>query len=145
MKRASPESTTSCPESFTGSSPGKTPRNSRHLSRRKPSGPRSRPGTGKFRPGRVSRRSRMTTTTTRRRRRRLTPKRRASREFDLLGRGGSSSGSTSDNGSRGPGFDSHWELGFFSLFSFSFSSVNQWSVLNQFPWGGATLLILKKF
>ena len=61
--------------------------------------------------------------------------------FDM-GRGGSSSGSTTENGSRSPGFDSHWELGFFSLFSFSFSSVNQWSVLNQFPKGGPSLLIL---
>ena len=63
----------------------------------------------------------------------------------LLGRGGSSSGSTSDYGLRGPGFNSHWELGFFSrLFLFSFSSVNQWCVLNQVPRGGATLLLLPK-
>ena len=33
----------------------------------------------------------------------------------LRGRGGSSSGNTSDCESRGPGFDSRWELGFFSL------------------------------
>ena len=34
-----------------------------------------------------------------------------------------------DNASRGPRFDSYWVLGFFS-FLFSFSSVNQWCVLN---------------
>ena len=34
------------------------------------------------------------------------------------GCGGSSSGSTSAYWSRGPEFDSHWELGFFHLFSF---------------------------
>ena len=39
------------------------------------------------------------------------------------GRGGSLSDSTSDYGSSGPGFDSNWELGFFScLFLFSFFS-----------------------
>ena len=35
-----------------------------------------------------------------------------------MGCGGSSSGSTSDYESGGPKFDSHWELGFFVLFSF---------------------------
>ena len=37
------------------------------------------------------------------------------------GRGGSSSGSISDQGSRGPEFDSRWELGFFLLFPISIS------------------------
>ena len=67
----------------------------------------------------------------------------------MYGRGGSSSGSTSDNGLRGPGFDSHWELGFFSLllsfFLFSFSTVMQRCVLRQVPRGGATLLFLLRF
>ena len=40
-------------------------------------------------------------------------------------RGGSSSGSTSDYGSRGSEFDSHWELGFFSLL---FSSLSYLSI-----------------
>ena len=57
--------------------------------------------------------------------------------FSSWGRGGSSSGSTSDYGSRGPRFDSCWELAFF-LFS---SQSYQKCVLNQVPWGGATLLI----
>ena len=52
------------------------------------------------------------------------------------GRGGSSSGSTSDYVSRGPGFDSRWELGFF-LYSLSYQKC----VLNQVFRGGATLLI----
>ena len=56
-----------------------------------------------------------------------------------MGRGGSSSGSTSDYGLRGPEFDSHWELDFF-LFSY-LSYLNQWCVLNQVPRGGATQLI----
>ena len=60
-----------------------------------------------------------------------------------FGHGGSSSGSTSDYRSRGRGFDSCWELGFFSLFCFS--SFNQLRILNQVPSGGATLLILQKF
>ena len=47
----------------------------------------------------------------------------------------SSSGSSSDYGSRGPKFDSHWEVDFF-LFSFIF--LNQWCMLNQVPRGGTT-------
>ena len=66
-------------------------------------------------------------------------------QLESKGRGGSSSGSASDYGSRGPGFDSrcHWELGFFLslLFLFSFLSFNQWCILDQVPRGGATLLI----
>ena len=52
-----------------------------------------------------------------------------------LGRGGRSSGSTSDYGSRGPGIDSRWESGFFSSQSY------QMFVLNQVPGAGATFLI----
>ena len=47
----------------------------------------------------------------------------------ILGRGGGSTGSTSDKGSRGPGFDSCWELDFF-LVSLSYQKC-----------GGPTLLI----
>ena len=50
------------------------------------------------------------------------------------GRGGSSSGSTSN----GPEFDSHWELGFFRPFPIS---LNQWCLLKQVHRIGATLLI----
>ena len=53
----------------------------------------------------------------------------------IVGRGGSSSGSTSDYGSRGHGFKSCCELGFFSS-----PSYHKY-VLNQVPHGGATLLI----
>ena len=42
--------------------------------------------------------------------------------------------------SRGPGFNSRWELGFFL---FSFLSLNQWCAFNQVPHGGASLLIFK--
>ena len=50
------------------------------------------------------------------------------------GRNGSLNGSSSDNGSSGPGFDSccHWELGFFSLFSFL--SFNQSLMEVQHYW-----------
>ena len=54
-----------------------------------------------------------------------------------LGCVGSSSGSTWNYVSRGPEFESQWELGFFLLFPFS---LNQWCVLNQVPRVGATLL-----
>ena len=47
----------------------------------------------------------------------------------------SSSSSSSDYGSRGPKFDSHWEVDFF-LFSFIF--LNQWCMLNQAPRGGTS-------
>ena len=47
----------------------------------------------------------------------------------------SSSGSSSDYGSRVPKFDSHWEVDFF-LFSFIF--LNQWCMLNQVHRGGTT-------
>ena len=40
-----------------------------------------------------------------------------------LGRGGSSSGNTLDNGLIGPKFDSFWEMGFFLLFLISLSVV----------------------
>ena len=40
------------------------------------------------------------------------------------GRGGSSSGSVSDYGSRGPRFESHWELGFFLFSSLSCLSIS---------------------
>ena len=64
----------------------------------------------------------------------------------LRGRGGSSSGNglnggTSDYRSRGPEFDSRWELGFFPLLFFP--SLNQWRVLSQVPRGKATLLIFQ--
>ena len=42
--------------------------------------------------------------------------------------------------SRGPGFNSRWELGFFP---YTFLSLNQWCALNQVPHGGATLLIFQ--
>ena len=58
------------------------------------------------------------------------------------GRGGSSSGSTPDYFSRGPKFDSRWELGFFSII-FSFPSVKQWCVLDLGPRGGATPLVFQ--
>ena len=58
----------------------------------------------------------------------------------IMGSGGSSSGSTSDYGTRGPGFDSRQELGFFL---FSFLSLNQWRVLNQVPHEGETQLIFQ--
>ena len=54
---------------------------------------------------------------------------------EKLGRGGSSSGSTSVYGLRGPGFNSRWELGFFS------SLFYQKCVLNQVLRRDATLLI----
>ena len=41
-----------------------------------------------------------------------------------LGRGGSSSGSASDYGSRGPRFESRWELGFFLFSSLSYLSIS---------------------
>ena len=57
-------------------------------------------------------------------------------------RGGRSSGSTSDYWSRGPYFDSLWEL---SFYLFPFPSLNQWCVLNQVPRGGDyCLLVLEK-
>ena len=49
-----------------------------------------------------------------------------------MGRGGSSSGSTLDNESRGPGFDSCWELGFFSLSSLSSLSISSASLIKSF-------------
>ena len=52
-----------------------------------------------------------------------------------LGRGGSSSGSTSDYGLRGPGLIPAGSRAFFSSQSY------QMFVLNQVPDGGATLLI----
>ena len=58
----------------------------------------------------------------------------------VRGRGGSSSGSTSDCGLRGPA--RVWFpllLGFF--LSILFHSFNQWCVLNQVPRGAATLLV----
>ena len=57
----------------------------------------------------------------------------------FLGRGGSSSGSTLENRSGGPEFDSHWE----DFFLFFPNSLNQWCVLNQVARGGATLMIFK--
>ena len=42
----------------------------------------------------------------------------------LAGRGGSSSGSVSDYGSRGPRFESRWELGFFLFSSLSYISIS---------------------
>ena len=53
-----------------------------------------------------------------------------------MGRGGSSSVSTSDYGLRGPRFDSRWELGLL-LFSLSYQKC----VLSPVPCGGAALLI----
>ena len=41
-------------------------------------------------------------------------------------------GGASDNGSRGPGFDSHWELGFFlSLLSLSHLSISGASLISS--------------
>ena len=58
--------------------------------------------------------------------------------FPCQGRGGSSSGSTSDNGSRDRGFNSRrQELGFFSSLSF------QKCVLNQVPHGGTDFSCIK--
>ena len=47
------------------------------------------------------------------------------RAFTSFGRGhgGCSSDSTSGHGSRGPAFDSHWELGFIFFFSLGYISI----------------------
>ena len=59
----------------------------------------------------------------------------------LLDRGCSSSGSTSDCGSRSPQFNSRIEQGILLFSSLSYISLNQWCVLNQVPDGRAAHLV----